>query len=118
MKKEKDIPIEIIAATLENRLLVERIEDASDFYKKEIEFIKFITNNEISIPNIEELEYIKKEILKQHEDLRVFLYNTSNRDLTISEIRAILLWYKRANGLSKKIKPIDKPYTKTLKKQD
>ena len=116
--KSRNVPIEIIAATLENRLLVEKIEDASDFFNEEIEFIKFITNNEISIPTLQELECIKKEILKQHKDLTMFKYNTSDMNLTVDDIRSLLMWYRTVNGLSKKIKPMDKVYSKTLKMQE
>ncbi len=110
-KLEREFPIEVIAATLENRALAP-LEDLEDFWC-------FITNEEVNLSNIQRfIPTIQNELLKQYPDFKIL--GLSSNELYLDEERVIWLnnWYKKHNGNSLTIKSLKKGYTKVLTIQD
>lgn len=108
---ERIFPIEVIASTLENRLLAS-LEEIKDFWC-------FITNENVDLSNIYRFKnIIENEVLKQYPNLKVLNYSSNNWFLEEEEAEFIKKWYIENNEKYINIKSIKKGYTKTLSIQD
>lgn len=108
---EREFPIEVIASTLENRLLVP-LEDIEDFWS-------FITNENVNISNIQRfLPIIQNEIFKQNPNFKILGMSNNEIYLSESEIKWLNKWYKEHNGSTIIIKSLKKGCIKTLTMQD
>lgn len=104
---EREFPIEVIASTLENRLLAP-LEDIEDFWN-------FITNENVNLSNIQRfLTTIQNEIFKQYPNFKIL--GLSNNELYLSDTEVTWLnnWYKEYNGDTIVIKSLKKGCIKTL----
>lgn len=104
---EREFPIEVIASTLENRLLAP-LEDIEDFWN-------FITNENVNLSNIQRfLTTIQNEIFKQYPNF--IILGLSNNELYLSDTEVTWLnnWYKEHNGDTIVIKSLKKGCIKTL----
>ena len=111
IKLEREFPIEVIAATLENRLLAP-LEDIEDFWC-------FITNESVDLSNIQRfLPTIQSEILKQYPDFKILGLSSNELYLDTSRVNWLNSWYKKYNGETLTIKSLKKGYIKTLTMQD
>lgn len=110
-KLEREFPIEVIAASFENRLLapLEAIED----------FWCFVTNETVDLSNIQRfLPIIQKEILEQYPDFQILGLSSNELYLDTARVNWLNNWYKKHNGDTLVIKSLKKGYIKTLTMQD
>ncbi len=108
---EREFPIEIIASTMENRALAP-LEDLEDFWS-------FITNEEVSLSNIQRfIPIIQREILNQYPNFKILDLSSDEWYLKEDKVKWLKNWYREQNGVSLTIKSLKKGYTKTLTIQD
>ena len=111
VKLEREFPIEIIASTIENRALAP-LEELEDFWS-------FITNEEVSLSNIQRfIPIIQREILNQYPNFKILDLSSDEWCLKEEKVKWLKNWYREQNGNSLTVKSLKKGYTKTLTIQD
>lgn len=111
IKLEREFPIEIIASTIENRALAP-LEELEDFWS-------FITNEEVTLSNIQRfMPIIQEEILKQYPNFKILDLSSNEWYLNEEKVKWLKNWYREHNGTSLTIKSLKKGYTKSLTIQD
>lgn len=108
---ERTFSIEVIASTLENRLLAP-LDEIKDFWC-------FITNENVDLSNIYRFKnIIEHEILEQYPNLKILNSSSNKWFLNEDETEFIKKWYINNNGKYISIKSIKKGYSKVLSIQD
>lgn len=73
------------------------------------DFWNFITNENVDLSNIERFnEIIKEEILKQHNNLKIYDVKSNDTKFSNAFIHKLIEWYKVNNGDTLKIKSLKK----------
>ena len=83
------------------------------------DFWSFITNEEVSLSNIQRfIPIIQREILNQYPNFKILDLSSDEWCLKEEKVKWLKNWYREQNGNSLTVKSLKKGYTKTLTIQD